>query len=145
MITKSMRDRLNGIDGKSFLSGYLDCALWASPCSDNGKELDQQYDLLDLTHDALTKMSKECEEWQKENKALLEMALQEKPKRNMYSLGLDFFLTRNGHGTGFWDRGYSEELSDKLTEAAKKAGRRILIELKHDVSLLEGKLEYVHG
>lgn len=36
-------------------------------------------------------------------------------------LGHDFFLTRNGHGAGFWDRGLGE-LGDRLTSAAKVYG-----------------------
>lgn len=35
--------------------------------------------------------------------------------------GHDFYLTRAGHGTGFWDRGL-DELGDRLSEAAKCAG-----------------------
>ena len=34
----------------------------------------------------------------------------------------DFYLTRNGHGTGFWDRGLSEEASTILTDASKNWG-----------------------
>ncbi|MDP2262666.1 MAG: hypothetical protein Q8K24_05855 [Hydrogenophaga sp.] len=37
--------------------------------------------------------------------------------------GIDFWLTRNGHGAGFWDRGLSE-LGDKLSESAKSMGGR---------------------
>ena len=33
----------------------------------------------------------------------------------------DFWLTRNGHGTGFWDRGLGD-LGDKLTKLAKTFG-----------------------
>ena len=33
----------------------------------------------------------------------------------------DFWLTRNGHGTGFWDGDYPET-GDRLTELAKKFG-----------------------
>lgn len=33
-------------------------------------------------------------------------------------LGHDFWLTRNNHGAGFWDRGLGE-LGDKLTEIAQ--------------------------
>jgi hypothetical protein len=36
--------------------------------------------------------------------------------------GHDFWLTRNRHGTGFWDRGYEESIANKLTELSKKAG-----------------------
>jgi hypothetical protein len=35
--------------------------------------------------------------------------------------GADFWLTRNGHGAGFWDRGLGE-LGERLTEAAKASG-----------------------
>lgn len=35
--------------------------------------------------------------------------------------GQDFYLTRNGHGAGFWDRGYGE-IGRQLTEAAKIYG-----------------------
>lgn len=36
--------------------------------------------------------------------------------------GHDFWLTRNGHGCGFWDRGLGE-LGDALTAAAKESGQ----------------------
>ena len=38
-----------------------------------------------------------------------------------YSGGVDFWLTRNGHGAGFWDRGLGA-LGDRLTSAAKVYG-----------------------
>lgn len=44
---------------------------------------------------------------------------------NWTQAGHDFALTRNGHGTGFWDRGddvYSKAQRDKLTEASEAAG-----------------------
>lgn len=37
--------------------------------------------------------------------------------------GTDFWLTRNGHGAGFWDRGYGEA-GDKLTAFAEKFGKQ---------------------
>lgn len=36
-------------------------------------------------------------------------------------IGHDFWLTRNGHGAGFWDRGHGE-LGDKLSDLAKTFG-----------------------
>lgn len=40
--------------------------------------------------------------------------------------GHDLWLTRNGHGVGFWDRPeiYGRELADELTRAAKAVGCR---------------------
>jgi len=36
-------------------------------------------------------------------------------------LGHDLWLTRNGHGAGFWDRGLGE-LGERLSEAARSLG-----------------------
>lgn len=36
--------------------------------------------------------------------------------------GVDFYLTRNGHGAGFWDGDYSEEDGKFLTERAHEYG-----------------------
>lgn len=35
--------------------------------------------------------------------------------------GHDFWLTRNGHGAGFWDRGMGK-LGDRLADAARAYG-----------------------
>lgn len=36
--------------------------------------------------------------------------------------GMDFYLTRNRHGAGFWDRDHPAPHGDALTEAAKAYG-----------------------
>ena len=36
--------------------------------------------------------------------------------------GHDLWLTRQGHGTGFWDRGYPADISRQLTGAARDLG-----------------------
>lgn len=40
--------------------------------------------------------------------------------------GHDFWLTRNHHGVGFWDRGYPEPVANRLTAGAHGAGERNL-------------------
>lgn len=42
----------------------------------------------------------------------------QQPGRTWDAFGIDFWLTRNGHGAGFWDRGLNE-LGDKLAAACK--------------------------
>ena len=50
--------------------------------------------------------------------------------------GHDFALTRNGHGTGFWDRGLGE-IGDMLTEECKPYGEhRIIIEVDENNDIL---------
>jgi hypothetical protein len=41
--------------------------------------------------------------------------------RDDKQLGHDFYLTRNGHGAGFWDRGLGK-LGDELTAMADPFG-----------------------
>lgn len=36
----------------------------------------------------------------------------------------DFWLTRNGHGAGFWDGDWSDEVEDKLTKLAESFGEQ---------------------
>lgn len=38
--------------------------------------------------------------------------------------GHDFWLTRNGHGAGFWDRGMPDEIGEGLSDIAKGYGER---------------------
>jgi len=44
-----------------------------------------------------------------------------------FDLGMDFWLTRNGHGSGFWDRGYSEETEEDLMSVVKNFKEKNLV------------------
>lgn len=49
--------------------------------------------------------------------------LEDTQGRFLYSkLGHDFWLTRNGHGAGFWDGDWGEENGKVLTELARSFG-----------------------
>lgn len=41
--------------------------------------------------------------------------------------GHDFLLTRNHHGAGFWDRGYTNDMADTLTENAQAFGEHSVL------------------
>lgn len=41
---------------------------------------------------------------------------------NIKDIGHDIALTRGGHGTGFWDRGYPEEFGEVLSDLARSLG-----------------------
>ena len=50
--------------------------------------------------------------------------------------GHDFALTRNGHGTGFWDRGMGE-MGDMLTEECKPYGaHHVIIDVDENNDIL---------
>ncbi len=59
-------------------------------------------------------MVRDCQNFQQQNAELLGQIDDEQA-------GHDFWLTRCGHGAGFWDRGLGE-IGDRLTDAAHAAG-----------------------
>lgn len=62
--------------------------------------------------DALAKIIADCKAYQEANAALLERAYQLTADGLAYSperAGHDFWLTRNGHGAGFWSREFTND------------------------------------
>lgn len=104
-----------------FARAYIMAALWTFD-EDAPGGIDYRYtgrfeELLPQIEPAsLEKMVADCAEFQAENGELLAKAGDDDQN------GHDFWLTRNGHGAGFWDRGYDEDVSDALTDAAHKCG-----------------------
>ena len=101
-----------------FTLAYIVCALWSST-DDQGEPLDG-YDVKDIVSYSLADIIETCNDFQESNAELLKQYYS-RPYMNEASAGHDFWLTRNGHGAGFWDRGLGE-LGDKLTAAAKVYG-----------------------
>lgn len=106
---------------KAFLDAYIEAALWSSTDSE-GEPLDKSVSRKDLAPATLEAMTRDCERFEKNNAALLEQAYRQKGYDESQA-GHDFWLTRNGHGAGFWDgRVEDEKLAKKLTDAAHKLG-----------------------
>lgn len=109
----------------SFLQGYLDTALFTtdenppSGCDyvESGRA-DEMYP--SLPDDFIEQARKDCAEFTVDNCELLNRA--GSPWQN----GSDFWYTRNGHGVGFWDRGYADEIADPLTADCKRFGEAYL-------------------
>ena len=114
--------------------GYVTCALWSSTdetTESGGYPLDDNYSIDDLSDEAKEKMRKDCREFKLNamfgSENLLEGYLPEQ-------IGHDFWLTRNGHGCGFWDGDYEEEIGEKLTKISKEFGEQHL-------AVYDGKIE----
>jgi hypothetical protein len=109
-----------------FERAYIGAALWSSNAS-NGNPLDDYFDAYDLDADTRARMVSDCRDFQHEQRELLKKAypLYREKLGMEYTpderAGHDFWLTRNGHGAGFWDRGLGK-VGDQLSEAAKLAG-----------------------
>lgn len=102
-----------------FTIAYLAAALWSST-DDNGNPLDNVYGINDFPQATLDRAIADCEKFQAEN-GIPVYAHPEYDDAEM--AGHDFWLTRNNHGVGFWDRDQlSEADQTKYTKAAHDFG-----------------------
>lgn len=105
-----------------FTRGYLEVALWTSdpdPGSGEWSERDG-WSIEDIDPGSLARAIEVCADFQATNRATLdEVSATFHVDDSCH--GHDFWLTRNGHGAGFWDRGYGE-LGEQLTAASRPYG-----------------------
>ncbi len=112
-----------------FTRGFLETALWSSTDNSDdsgGEPLDKNYSIEDFTPHALKELTADCEQFQRENADDLAVAyeagIRGSEGDDEFSAGHDFWLTRCGHGAGFWDGDYPEPQATRLTKASKKFG-----------------------
>lgn len=113
---------MNALD--IFLAAYIEAMLWSSSGTDQDGEDLESLEGFELSTEAKRKAKEECESFLFAGKHLI-ADLPEwygKGDGGAYAYaGHDFWLTRNGHGAGFWDRGLGD-LGDRLTTLAKTYG-----------------------
>ncbi len=106
----------------AFTRGYLEAALWTSdPDPGSG----QWYEHDDWTIDnidpkSLARAIEVCKDFQDANREDLD-EVSDTYHVDDSQHGHDFWLTRNGHGVGFWDRGYGD-VGRRLSDASKVYG-----------------------
>lgn len=117
-----------------FLRGYMECAIWSEldwrQASEDGEAnpppLDDRYTVDDLDAHARKAMESDCRDFIAPNIGDLVLVTGELDGYSAESAGHDFWLTRNGHGAGFWDRDYSagpvREALLRLSAAAEAYG-----------------------
>lgn len=106
------------IDNATFLRAYIVAALWSST-DEHGEPLDAVFSPDDVAPECLAAMRASCDDFIKANESdLLEYC---ERTGNEEWAGHDFWLTRNRHGAGFWDRGLGD-LGKRLSDAAKVYG-----------------------
>lgn len=99
------------------LESYLECAAWSS-IDEEGASMDH----LSFSEAAKTRMEKELNDFVEYCEENHPKELEEYDEDNTAKqFAHDFWLTRNSHGAGFWDRGLGE-IGDILTKAAKTFG-----------------------
>lgn len=87
---------------KRFIDGYITAALWSST-DDRGESLDLNYNDEDLSKDARREAEKDCRDFIAKASALLQRAT-DRVGYTWARAGHDLWLSRNGHGAGYWDR-----------------------------------------
>lgn len=97
------------------LHEYLVCALWSS-CDENDVPFDRDHDIEDLAPESVKESREVCVDFLTTNQADLEASGLDESQ-----IGYDLWLTRNGHGAGFWDRGLGE-IGDRLSDMSKPYG-----------------------
>jgi hypothetical protein len=112
---------------ESFIDSYIETMLWAendeSDPETGGDPLDDNYGPDDISAEAMDEIRRDCIAFYHANRSLIESA--HHPEYSAEEMaGHDFWLTRNGHGAGFWDRPevYGQENADKLSDAADAFG-----------------------
>ena len=105
----------------TFTKAYIECALWAST-DDGDCQLDEHFTVDDIAPETLAKIQADCFSFQAKNQADLSRYADLRWSPEELG-GHDFFLTRNHHGAGFWDRdSLPAQVGKRLTEAAHACG-----------------------
>jgi hypothetical protein len=108
----------------TFTKSYVETALWLSHEENdegNGGPLDANYGPEDIAPATLLKMVEHCQSFQHEHAALIESC------GDVFDdawdmAGYHFWMTRNGHGTGFWNGDWPEAIGEQLTAASEVFG-----------------------
>lgn len=108
-----------------FIAGYISAACWTS--HPDGDVIDSD----ELSTDALVLLHRECEAFYTAHAAIIHCdgaplskddSTASESERVAAMAGHDFWLTRNGHGAGFWDGDWPEPSASVLDAVSKAAG-----------------------
>lgn len=107
---------VSSVDADDFadvLQGYIEAALFSST-TDAGDPLDRDYSETDIAPDTLAQMKADCETFVESARSSLMGEV------DFGNVGRDFWFTRNGHGCGFGDGGYSPQVAASLTKISRE-------------------------
>lgn len=103
----------------SFTQSYIEAAIFTDEeqLGGSGTVAFQQ-----LAQPTLARMVIDCAQFQRRAHPILELdEVRHRTNDDLYAqAGHDFWLTRNGHGAGFWDGDWSDPAGARLDEITKK-------------------------
>jgi hypothetical protein len=108
------------VDREAFFVAYVECALFSSADGDGESFEMQNFDSDDIAPETAAAMRSDCNGFVDANAGDLALC-----GLSAAQAGHDFWLTRNRHGTGYWDRGGNDserEALARLSGAARSEG-----------------------
>lgn len=116
---------------EDIVDSYINAALWA-------EELDDRFDIRDVVSEDRKKIKEEIE-WFVDKLNKIGNTIN---RMTDDQLGHDLWLTRNGHGAGFFDRGYPEQDVETLTDLCDVLGSANLYDDLDDMTHRKVELYY---
>ena len=111
------------------MRSFLETALWSSTpanASDGNNNRTFQelgYTIGNFDPYVRNTLAEELQSFQEEfGDAIDHVSVRSPTRSNRELAGYDLWMTRNGHGVGFWDGDWPEPLAEILTDAAKRLG-----------------------
>ena len=105
-------------DCDEFTQGYIDAACWTSDPDPPSGPYDATDQRSQLCPNVLNDMAASCADFQAHHN--VDLTCDGAP--DLARAGHDFWLTRNGHGAGYWDGDWPEPAATRLTDAAQACG-----------------------
>lgn len=130
------------VDIDGMLDGYMEAALWSTMDGSDesgGEPLDSNYSTSDIDDKTKAKMREDCEAFVSKAGELLDKAEEKRPEY----IGHEFWLTRNGHGAGFWDTPEDwggKENANAISDIARKF-REVELYVGDDGKIYQGGAE----
>ncbi len=109
----SERTAEQSADLESFIRAYVECALWSSTDED-GEPLDASYDHDAIAPEAMESIEADCAAFLETHRDVIGQQIDR--------AGMDFWLTRNRHGAGFWDGDWPVAVGKILSDDAHVYG-----------------------
>lgn len=113
------------LDFCNLTTGYVECLKWSTSGDHKGVE-HESLEQFSMSAEAWSEAADDCRTFYLANRDDCTEAaarFSSSAGRSGYQgVGHDFWLTRVGHGAGFWDGDLPQALGERLTEASKTAG-----------------------
>jgi hypothetical protein len=112
-----------------FVTQYIQTMLWSTndeSTESGGYPLEDNYGVSDIAPETMQRIHDDCSRFWSSVESMgidldAELLIDDDATERAAH---DFWLTRNGHGAGFWDGDWSDESEDRLTKLAESFGEQ---------------------